>query len=150
MSIYMEDNRDEEGFNQMGLLNKLLEYPQDTLEKSDNNIENQLTCDVRVIMQAYWGTSNIHISNDTVTTMTKLTCSYIDKLMTAAAHIPISETDDNFINVKNILTILEGDERKFKRAQDVIRVYREQESLQQAYDDSKYIGISPRNTDKDT
>lgn len=70
--------------------------------------------------------------------------------MTAAAHIPISETDDNFINVKNILTILEGDERKFKRAQDVIRVYREQESLQQAYDDSKYIGISPRNTDKDT
>ena len=53
MSIYMEDNRDEEGFNQMGLLNKLLEYPQDTLEKSDNNIENQLTCDGKLFLQYY-------------------------------------------------------------------------------------------------
>lgn len=59
--------------------------------------------------------------------------------MNCAIKLSNSRSGSSHLTTESILLILENDDRKYKRAQDVIKFYKRQQKLLSAFDDQKYI-----------
>lgn len=110
---------------------------------------------VKSIIDAYWDYTDIRFTADAVFAVVKLSCDFIDKLVSAkmyynqSHHIIIkmlcaiklssSKNIDQKLTFDSILSVLENDDRKHKRVQDVIRSYRRHHELLFAFEDREYI-----------
>ncbi|KAF7456147.1 putative secreted protein [Cryptosporidium felis] len=114
------------------------ENSQSNLSDTENETM-QFLSHVRSIMESYWNYTDIKFSSEAVSAVTKLSYNYIDKLMTYAIKLSNSKNVDQKLLIENVLAVLENDDRKHKRAQDVIRSFRRHQELLSTFDDKLYI-----------
>ncbi|KAH8740404.1 hypothetical protein FG386_002916 [Cryptosporidium ryanae] len=137
---HLQEDPKEEDYSVIGILpsNKSVENSQNNYTKYEEE-HIILLQGVRTIIESYWSHFNVKISDDVVFTVAKLVTNYIDKLMKCAAKLSNSRNCDTPFTMDSILSVLENDDRKLKRAQDVIRINRRKHELLSAFDDTDYI-----------
>ncbi|KAH8584733.1 uncharacterized protein ELE39_000684 [Cryptosporidium sp. chipmunk genotype I] len=109
-----------------------------TIDKIENEKAQLFSCD------AYWDYTDIKFTTDAVFAVAKLSCDFMDKIMLCAIKLTNSKNIDQRFTFDSILSVLENDDRKHKRAQDVIRSYRRHNELLFAFEDGEYIKFSNR------
>ncbi|KAJ1605761.1 hypothetical protein OIY81_1328 [Cryptosporidium canis] len=129
-------------------------------EKVENERTPFFSCG-KSIMEAYWGCSDAKFTADAVFAVAKLSCDFIDKAvslkktfsislilmkMLCAIKLSSSKHIDQRLTAESLLSVLENDDRKHKRMQDVIRTYRRYNEMLFAFDDREYIKPVNRDT----
>ncbi|KAJ1604521.1 hypothetical protein OJ253_3630 [Cryptosporidium canis] len=114
-------------------------------EKVENERTPFFSCG-KSIMEAYWGCSDAKFTPDAVFAVAKLSCDFIDKAMLCAIKLSSSKNIDQRLTAESLLSVLENDDRKHKRMQDVIRTYRRYNKMLFAFDDREYIKPLNRDT----
>ncbi|OII74683.1 uncharacterized protein cubi_00236 [Cryptosporidium ubiquitum] len=153
---FAEEMREDDMFlfNNTLIHNRSNESSQGILiDKIENEKVQLLSCD------AYWDCTDIRFTADAVFAVAKLSCDFIDKIvstkiyydqphyiikMLCAIKLSNSKNMGQKLTFDSILSVLENDDRKHKRAQDVIRSYRRHHELLFAFEDREYIKHSNR------
>ncbi|TRY53356.1 putative secreted protein [Cryptosporidium tyzzeri] len=117
--------------------------PGNMIDKIESEKAQLFSC-VKSIIDAYWDCTDIKFTTDAVFSVTKLSCDFMDKIMLCAIKLTNSRNIDQSFTFDSILSVLENDDRKHKRAQDVIRSYRRYNELLFAFEDREYIKSSNR------
>ncbi|KAK6587823.1 hypothetical protein RS030_81360 [Cryptosporidium xiaoi] len=142
---HLREDPKEDDYSVFGILplNRSVENSQSNRSKYGKD-HIRLLQGVRTIIESYWSHFNVKISNEVIFAVTKLVTNYIDKLMKCAAKLSNSRNSDNPLTMDSILSVLENDDRKLKRAQDVIRINRRKYELLSAFDDAEYTKCTQR------
>ncbi|POM82141.1 hypothetical protein CmeUKMEL1_00910 [Cryptosporidium meleagridis] len=142
-NLFTDEMKEEGTF----LLNNLL-IPGRSTEDGQGNLIDKIESDKAQLFScdAYWDCTDIKFTTDAIFSVTKLSCDFMDKIMLCAIKLTNSKNIDQAFTFDSILSVLENDDRKHKRAQDVIRSYRRHNELLFAFEDKEYIKSSNRDT----